>query len=285
MKIERITDLERQYAMQSLDGQFETHNNYKFVVRLEKAFAEKIGTKHAVGFVNGTATLHTALEAAGVTMGDEVIVPPLTMSSTSLAVIQANAIPVFADVDEKTFLISASDIEKKITPATKAIVAVHMRGVPCNMDRIMEIVKKHNLRLIEDVAQAVGGTYKGKYLGTFGDCGCLSFQYHKVITAGEGGMILCKDARIYDRCCSYHDTAACWRPDRFAEQRFEGELFCGYEYVINRKYDGSQSEIRYSCCHPCGLFCPCADRKQGAKSFLLRHSAAIQTAHRLQCGR
>ena len=98
MKIERITDLERQYAMQSLDGQFEAHNNYKFVVRLEKAFAEKIGTKHSVGFVNGTATLHTALEAAGVTMGDEVIVPPLTMSSTSLAVIHANAIPVFADV-------------------------------------------------------------------------------------------------------------------------------------------------------------------------------------------
>ena len=153
MKIERITDLERQYAMQSLDGQFEAHNNYKFVVRLEKAFAEKIGTKHSVGFVNGTATLHTALEAAGVTMGDEVIVPPLTMSSTSLAVIQANAIPVFADVDEKTFLISAADIEKKVTPKTKAIIIVSLFGLMPDMDAIMAIARKYNLVVIEDDAQ------------------------------------------------------------------------------------------------------------------------------------
>jgi 8-amino-3,8-dideoxy-alpha-D-manno-octulosonate transaminase len=101
------------------------------------------------------------------------------------------------------------------------------------MDAILAIAEKHNLKVIEDCAQAVGATYKGKYVGTMGDCGCFSFQYHKTITAGEGGMILCKDARIYDRCCSYHDTAACWRPDRFAEQRYEGELFCGSNFRMS----------------------------------------------------
>ena len=125
------------------------------------------------------------------------------------------------------------DIEKKITPSTKAILVVHMRGVPCDMDRIMAIAKKHNLIVIEDVAQAMGGTYKGKYLGTFGDCGCYSFQYHKIITAGEGGMIVTNNEKLYDRCMSYHDTAACWRPDRFAEQRYEGELFCGVNFRMS----------------------------------------------------
>lgn len=189
MKIERITELERQYAMESLDGQFETHNNYKFVTRLEKAFAEKIGTKHAVGFVNGTATLHTALEAAGVGVGDEVIVPPLTMSSTSLAVLQANAIPVFADVDERTFLISAAEIEKKITAKTKAIICVALYGLMPDMDAIMSVAKKHNLVVIEDDAQCFLGTYKGQNAGTIGDMASFSFQASKHLTSGEGGMV------------------------------------------------------------------------------------------------
>ena len=123
MKIERITDLERQYAMQSLDGQFEAHNNYKFVVRLEKAFAEKIGTKHSVGFVNGTATLHTALEAAGVTMGDEVIVPAYTYIATAMAVVNVGAIPVIADIDE-TLTLDVNEFEKKISENTKAVPTV-----------------------------------------------------------------------------------------------------------------------------------------------------------------
>jgi dTDP-4-amino-4,6-dideoxygalactose transaminase len=101
------------------------------------------------------------------------------------------------------------------------------------MDRIMALARKHNLKVIEDVAQAMGGTYKGKFLGTFGDCGCYSFQYHKIITAGEGGMVVTNDERLYDRCMGYHDTAACWRPDRFAGQRYEGELFCGVNYRMS----------------------------------------------------
>ena len=105
-KIERIGALERQYVLEALDGQFQSGSSYRFVTRLEKEFAEKFQVKHAIAMVNGTATLHAALEAAGVGMGDEVMCPPLTMSSTSLAVLHANAIPVFADVDPDTFLIS-----------------------------------------------------------------------------------------------------------------------------------------------------------------------------------
>lgn len=196
MKIERISDLERKYALESLEGQFASANNYKFVVRMEKAFAEKMGTNHAVGFVNGTATLHTALEAAGVGFGDEVIVPPLTMSSTCLSVLQANAIPVFADVDEKTFLIDPADIERKITERTKAIIPVALYGLMPDMDAIMAIAKKHNLTVIEDDAQCFLGTYKGRLAGTIGDMASFSFQASKHITSGEGGVVTTNDDEL-----------------------------------------------------------------------------------------
>ncbi|HHW48494.1 MAG TPA: DegT/DnrJ/EryC1/StrS family aminotransferase [Clostridiaceae bacterium] len=202
------------------------------VRELEKAFAKKVGAKHALAVNSCTSALITALVACGVGPGDEVIVSGYTFFASCAAIVSAKAIPVIAEVDE-TLTIDPDDIEKKITPSTKALVVVHMRGVPCDMDRIMAIAKKHNLRVIEDVAQAMGGTYKGKYLGTFGDCGCYSFQYHKIITAGEGGMVVTNDDRLYDRCMGYHDTAACWRPDRFAEERYEGELFCGVNYRMS----------------------------------------------------
>ncbi len=220
----------------------------------ENAFKEKMGSPYALATSSCTGALISSLVACGVGPGDEVLVTGYTFFASCASIVAAKAMPVICEVDE-TLTIDPADIEKKITPATKAIVAVHMRGVPCNMDAIMEIAKKHNLKVIEDCAQAVGATYKGKYVGTFGDCGCFSFQYHKTITAGEGGMILCKDARIYDRACSYHDTAACWRPDRFAEQRFEGELFCGSNFRMSelagavmcaqlRKLDGLNALMR-----------------------------------------
>ena len=189
MKVERIGELERRYVLEALDGQFETHNNYRFVTRLERAFAEKTGTKHAVAFVNGTATLHTALEAAGVGDGDEVIVPPLTMASTSMAVLQAGAAPVFADVDERTFLLSAAEIEKRITPRTKAVIPVSLYGLMPDMDAILELARRHGLTVIEDDAQCFGGTYKGKRAGTLGDMSSFSFQASKHLTCGEGGMV------------------------------------------------------------------------------------------------
>lgn len=202
------------------------------VKELEEKFAKKVGAKYALATTNCTGALISALTACKIGPGDEVIVPGYTFFASCAVIVAAKAIPVIAEVDE-TLTIDPDDIEKKITPSTKAIIAVHMRGVPCNMDRIMAIAKKHNLKVIEDVAQAMGGTYKGKYLGTYGDCGCYSFQYHKIITAGEGGMLVTNDEILYDRCMGYHDTAACWRPDRFAEQRYEGELFCGVNYRMS----------------------------------------------------
>lgn len=202
------------------------------VKQFEQAFAKKTGAKFALATSSCTGALISSLVACGIGPGDEVIVSGYTFFASCAAIVAAKAIPVIAEVDE-TLTIDPDDIEKKITPATKGMVIVHMRGVPCNMDRIMEIAKKHNLKVVEDVAQACGGTYKGKFLGTIGDCGCFSFQYHKIITAGEGGMVLTNDQRLYDRCMSYHDTAACWRPDRFAEQRYEGELFCGSNFRMS----------------------------------------------------
>ena len=199
------------------------------VRELEIEFAKKMGSKHALAVNSCTSALITSLIACGVGPGDEVILPGYTFFASCAAIVAAKAIPVIAEVDE-TLTLDPDDLEKKITPYTKAVIPVHMRGVPCNMDRIMKIAKEHNLKVVEDTAQAIGGTYKGKHLGTFGDCGCFSFQYHKIITAGEGGIIVTKDDRLYDRCMGYHDAAACWRPDRFGEERYKGELFCGVNY-------------------------------------------------------
>jgi len=202
------------------------------VAQLEKEFAKKVGAKNALATTNCTGALISALVACGIGPGHEVLVTGYTFFASCAAIVAAKAIPVIVEVDE-TLTMDPADMEKKINSQTKAVVVVHMRGVPCDMDSIMKIAKKHNLRVIEDAAQAVGGTYKGKFLGTFGDCGCFSFQYHKTITAGEGGMVVTDDPILYDRCMSYHDTAACWRPDRFAEQRYEGELFCGTNYRMS----------------------------------------------------
>ena len=199
------------------------------VKKFEEAFAKKMGSKFCLATSSCTGALLSAMTAVGIGPGDEVIVPGYTFFASCATIVGAKAIPVIAEVDE-TLTIDPDDIVKKITPSTKGIVCVHMRGVPCDMDRIMKIAREHNLVVIEDCAQACGATYHGQYVGTFGDAGCFSFQYHKTITAGEGGAVLCQDQRIYDRACSYHDTAACWRPDRFAEQRYEGELFCGSNF-------------------------------------------------------
>ena len=232
-----VGDLEKKEVMEVLD------NKYLFryygpegveskVRRFENEFKAKMGAKYCLATSSCTGALISALTACGIGPGDEVIVTGYTFFASCAAIVAVKAIPVIAEVDE-TLTIDPEDILKKITPATKGLVIVHMRGVPCEMDAIMKIAKEHNLKVVEDCAQACGATYHGQYVGTFGDCGCFSFQYHKTITAGEGGAILTNDARLYDRCCSYHDTAACWRPDRFAEQRYEGELFCGSNFRMS----------------------------------------------------
>ena len=194
--IERISAKERQYVEEVLSTGFRNSAGYQMTKRLENAFAEKFDSRYAVAFCNGTATLHIALEAVGVGMGDEVIVPPLTMSSTTFGVLHANATPVFADVDPDTFQISAESIEKCITPRTKAIIVVSLFGLAPDFDAINAIAKKHGLYVIEDDAQCFLGKYKGKTVGTLGDIASFSFQASKHMTSGEGGMLITQSEEL-----------------------------------------------------------------------------------------
>lgn len=199
----RIGKKEQTYIQEVLDGQFSSANTYQMVTRLEKTFAEKFHVKHAIAMVNGTATLHMALEAAGVKPGDEVICPPLTMSSTSIAVLQANAVPVFADVDRNTFLITAETIEKVITKKTKAIITVSLYGLAPQMEEIMEAARKNHLIVIEDNAECYGAFQDHKLVGTFGHMASYSFQSSKHLTAGEGGMVITEDDELADKLRRY----------------------------------------------------------------------------------
>ena len=202
------------------------------VKKLEEEYASYLGKKHALAVNSCTSSLICALIAIGVGPGDEVIVPSYTFFASVAAVVAAKAVPVIAEVD-KSLTMDPEDIEKKISPQTKAILVVHMRGMPAKMDRIMEVARKHHLKVIEDVAQANGGSYKGKKLGSFGDIGCFSLQYHKVITSGEGGVLVTDNDLYYTRAQAYHDVAACWRNDRFAPPEFEGEIFFGVNFRMS----------------------------------------------------
>jgi perosamine synthetase len=186
----RLSDLEKEYALQAIDYEFSRSKNSVFNNRLEENFRKLFHCNFAIGHVNGTATLHTALAALGIGPGDEVIVPPLTMSSTSIAVLQNRSIPVFADVDRQTFNIDPDSIRTKITPKTKAIMTVALYGLSPDYDEILKICNEHNLYLIEDNAQCFLGYYKGKLVGEFGHFSSFSFQASKHITCGEGGMLL-----------------------------------------------------------------------------------------------
>jgi len=181
---------------------------------------------------SGTSALSAAYVGCGISPGDEVIVPGYTFFATAAEVVAVKAIPVITEVDDSLTL-DPEDVERKITPQTKAIVPVHMAGNCSNMDAIMKIARKHGLKVIEDNAQACGGKYKNSFLGTIGDAGCFSLSTFKITGAGEGGMVLTDDEQIYIRATSYHDTAACWRPDRYAKERFPGELFCGQNYRMS----------------------------------------------------
>lgn len=211
--MERISDLEKKYVMEALENEFETSKNSIFNNRLEESFAKKFNSKYAIGHCNGTATLHVALLSCGIGKGDEVIVPSLTMSSTSIPVVLCGAIPVFADSDINTFQISAESIEKCITEKTKAIITVSLYGLAPDYDKILNICKKHDLALIEDNAECFLGEYKGKLVGEFGDFASYSFQASKHITTGEGGMLTTNNKELADKarqfnCLGYAGVSA-----------------------------------------------------------------------------
>jgi 8-amino-3,8-dideoxy-alpha-D-manno-octulosonate transaminase len=175
------------------------------VLELEKAFAAFMGTEYSLAVTSGTAALTCGLHALGIGPGDEVIVPAYTWIASAAAILTAGAIPIMAEVDE-SLLLDPVDVEAKITPYTKAIMPVHMRGAPCKMDELLAVARKHNLKVIEDTAQADGGSYKGKRLGSMGDAGCFSLQFNKIITAGEGGMLISNDEEVWKRALMYHDV-------------------------------------------------------------------------------
>lgn len=190
----RIGELEKKYILELLEGGFPGHQERGFVGALESAFAEKFNSRFAITFVNGTATLHAALVACGVKPGDEVIVPPLTMSSTSLAVLQAGAIPVFADVDPDSFVLTWKTIEPCITAKTKAIMPVSLYGLPAVTPEIVAKAAERGLPVIEDSAQCFLGKVGDRLAGSIGKVGSFSFQSSKHMTCGEGGIVITNDA-------------------------------------------------------------------------------------------
>jgi dTDP-4-amino-4,6-dideoxygalactose transaminase len=171
---------------------------------LEEMVEKSFGAKHALAVTSGTAALITALSALGIGPGDEVIVPGYTFIASMSSIIIARAIPVLAEVDESLTL-DPADVERKITPRTKAIMAVHMLGNACNLDALAALAAKHKLILLEDTAQAFGGSWKGRRLGTLGLMGTYSFNIFKTINAGDGGMVVTDDDELYFRAFGYHD--------------------------------------------------------------------------------
>lgn len=175
-------------------------------MEFEKLFARWCGTKYAISTCNGTSALHTILGALNIGPGDEVITVPYTFIATSFCVVQAGAIPVFADVRPEDHCIDPEDIERKITPHTRAIIPVHLYGNVCEMDLIMGIAKKHSLWVIEDAAEAHGALYKGKKVGSIGDVGAFSFCQNKTFTTGgEGGMVVTNNEEIAWEARSFRD--------------------------------------------------------------------------------
>lgn len=174
------------------------------VLEFEKNFATYCGASFAQAVTSGTAALKVALAALGVGPGDEVITQGFTFVATWEAILDIGAIPVFTEVDE-TLNMDPNDLEKKISDKTRCIIPVHMLGAMARIEEIVAIAAKHNIPVLEDTAQAVGGRINGQHLGTFGDCGTFSFDSVKTMTTGEGGMVICRDKKMWQTMSEYHD--------------------------------------------------------------------------------
>ena len=170
----------------------------------EKAFGRRMRRRYVLGVTSGTAALQCAVAALGLGPGDEMILPAWTWYSCFNAIVLAGALPVFAEIDE-SLNIDPDDIEHRITPQTKAIMAVHLEGCPADLDRILPIARKHGLKVLEDCAQSLGADYKGRPVGSIGDIAIYSFQFCKTITSGEGGAVVTDDPILFERACRFHD--------------------------------------------------------------------------------
>jgi len=195
-----LTEEEQKEVIKVMESQMLTLLHGEAVKAFEKEFANYIGVKHAIGVNTGTAALHIAIAALNIGPGDEVIVPPFTFIATASSILHNNAIPIFADIDNKTYTLDAESVKKKVNSKTKAIIPVHLAGISANMDALTEIAKENNIFIIEDAAQSIGTKHYGKMVGSIGDIGCFSFYPSKNITTGEGGMITTNNDEIAEQC-------------------------------------------------------------------------------------
>jgi len=171
----------------------------KFSSQFEQQFSQYMGTRHALILNSGSAALHTALVSCGIKEGDEVITTAYSYIASSVCILQHHGIPVFADIDPRTFCLDPDDVKRKITSKTKAVIVVHIFGQPCRMDEFLDLCKKHNLILIEDCCQAYDTLFNGQKVGTIGDIGCFSLQQSKHITCGDGGILITNNDEFYDK--------------------------------------------------------------------------------------
>ncbi len=202
------------------------------VQEYERVGREIFNSPYAIGTSSGTGALHSSFVAAGVGPGTEVICSAIGFFATAAAVVEAKGIPVFCDVDE-SLAMDPNKIEALINERTVAISPTHVMGSVCNMEAIMQVAEKHNLKVIEDCAQSCGAKYNGRYIGTFGDFGCFSISAYKIVGGGEGGLLLCKDKHMWERANQTVECGGLWRPTRFAPPRYDGELFCGTNYRMS----------------------------------------------------
>ena len=203
----RFGEAELQQLKEALDQNtlFYWSDNSSKVKTFSEKFASMYGMKYCVSVSSCTASIHTALGALGVTEGDEVITGPVTDMGSVIGILFQNAIPVFADLDPHTYNLNPESIEERITDKTKAILVIHLAGNPSDMDAIMGIAKKHGVYVVEDCAQSYLSYYKGKLAGTFGDAGCFSTNDFKLISTGDGGMIIMNDEDLYNRAFRFAD--------------------------------------------------------------------------------
>ena len=202
------------------------------VAAFEQEAAGLLGVNHALMVNSGTSALICALTGLGIGPGDEVIVPGYTYISTPAAVVGVGAVPVIAEIDASLGM-DPADVERKITPYTKAIVPVHMQGVPCRLEALISVSQKHNLKVVEDCCQCIGGQYKGKYAGTWGDAGAWSLNYYKVISCGEGGLVFTNDYDVYERSAVASDPGMqMWQRDKeWRNPPFPGQCYRASEVM------------------------------------------------------
>ncbi|MCB0726139.1 MAG: DegT/DnrJ/EryC1/StrS family aminotransferase [Ignavibacteriae bacterium] len=206
-----LTGNEKKYLEECIDTGWISSEG-PFVKKFEDEFSQRAGRKYGIAVCNGTAALEAAVIAAGIGKDDEVIMPAFTIISCASAVIRAGGIPVLIDSESDTWNMNVDQIEAKITSRTKAIMAVHIYGLPVDMDPLEKLALKHNLKIIEDAAELIGQTYKGKQCGSFGDVSTFSFYPNKHITTGEGGMILTDDEETAEKCRSLRNL--CFQPGK-----------------------------------------------------------------------